>query len=337
MKAIVINKYGDPSVLTEETIPKPTLTQEHDLLINIKAIATNPVDFKKRTNFGKITVPIAAPPLVLGWDAAGVVEQVGSAVTKFKVGDEVYYAGQVNRPGCYAQYQLVNEFLVGRKPKNISFDQAASFPLTSITAWEGLIENMAIPETGNEKKAILVIAGAGGVGSIVIQIAKKVLKLIVIATASRHDSMDWCKQMGADFVIDHSKPLHEELKKIGIPLVEYVYDCVDSAYIPKLPEIMKPLGKICCIVEPNHPIDMSDFMGKRLTLTWELMFTRAIHNIDPNKQGEILDKIAALIESGVFTSTATKVFQGLTASNLQEAHKLQESGKCIGKLCIKFE
>jgi len=156
MKAIVINKYGDPSVLTEETIPKPTLTQEHDLLINIKAIATNPVDFKKRTNFGKITVPIAAPPLVLGWDAAGVVEQVGSAVTKFKVGDEVYYAGQVNRPGCYAQYQLVNEFLAGRKPKNISFDQAASFPLTSITAWEGLIENMAIPETGNEKKQFLL-------------------------------------------------------------------------------------------------------------------------------------------------------------------------------------
>jgi len=336
MKAVVIHKYGDSSVLVGETIPKPTLVNENDILVKINAIATNPVDYKKRTNYGNTATPIANPPVVLGWDASGVVECVGSSVTRFKVGDEVFYAGEVSRPGCYAEYQLIHQNLVGKKPKSLTFEQAASLPLTAVTAWEGLLENMAIPTSGNEKKAILVIGGAGGVGSIVIQIAKKILNLIVIATASRVDTQEWCKKMGADFVINHTKPFGEELKRIGIPLVEYVYDCVDANYIPKCPEILKPFGVICCIVAATQPISMDGFMGKRLTLTWELMFARTIHNVDTYKQGMILDKVSALVDSGVLKSTETKLFQGLTASNLQEAHVLQESGKSIGKIVIKF-
>jgi len=218
----------------------------------------------------------------------------------------------------------------------LTFEQAASLPLTVVTAWEGLLENMAIPTSGNDKKAILVIGGAGGVGSVVIQLAKKILNLIVIATASRADTQEWCKKMGADFAIDHTKPLGEELKKIGIPLVEYVFDCADANYIPKCPEILKPFGIICCIVEPSQAINLDSFMSKRITLTWELMFSRTIYNVDTYKQGEILETISALVDSGVLKSTETKLFKGFTASNIQEAHKLQESGKTIGKIIIKF-
>jgi len=165
---------------------------------------------------------------------------------------------------------------------------------------------------------------------------KKILNLIVIATASRVDTQEWCKKMGADFVIDHTKSFGEELKRIGIPLVEYVYDCIDANYIPKCPEILKPFGVICCIVSATQPINMDGFAIKRLTLTWELMFARTIFNVDTIKQGMILDKVSELVDSGALKSTETKLLQGLTASNLQEAHKLQESGKSIGKIVIKF-
>jgi len=340
MKAIGQFEYGSPDVLKLIEVPKPEIIQPRDILVQIKAVATNPVDFKKRSNRGKPGKPDPAP-VIFGWDASGVVAEIGKEVSLFKIGDEVYFAGSVTRQGCNAEYCLVDERIVGRKPKNLSHEESAAIPLTGLTSWEALVHQMEIPipnneaqEKKNRSKTILITGGAGGVGSIAIQIAKKILMLRVIATGSREETKQFCKSMGADLVIDHSKNYVEEMKGIGIQDVDYIFDTsgIPSELYETLVKITKPLGKICTIVEQSQPINITAGMGKGIHWIWELMFTRSLFNFDLETQGMILNTLADLLERKVIEPRVTTTFKHMT--QLVEAHKLQESGKTIGKIVI---
>lgn len=321
--------------------PKPSA---RDLLVKVYAFATNPVDVKKRLNFGAVDAPIAEPPLIVGWDAAGVVEAVGVECKLFKVGDQVMFAGVLNRQGSYAEYCCVDERIVGRKPSNLSWEESASVPLCALTAWEGMVERMGIPlpvspssaeAKKNASKSILIIGGAGGVGSITIQLAKKVLHLgHVIATASRPDSVAWCKKQGADHVIDHSKPLLPQFKEIGLTGVDYVYCTVDLfLYSAQVLEVTKALGKVCSITGISPQVDWSGAFYKGISLCPELMFTKGLFGVEMESQGEILNSMADLIERQAIHHTLTTRFD-FTLGGIRSAQTLQESGKSIGKTAV---
>eukprot|EP00029_Vermamoeba_vermiformis_P011665 TRINITY_DN6480_c0_g1_i1.p1 TRINITY_DN6480_c0_g1~~TRINITY_DN6480_c0_g1_i1.p1 ORF type:complete len:336 (+),score=89.68 TRINITY_DN6480_c0_g1_i1:30-1037(+) len=331
MNAIAINKYGDVDVLEKLTLPKPT-PLPRDLIVQIKAASINPVDMKVRGGSKGST----ASNRILGYDGSGIVTEVGSEVKNFKVGDEVYFAGVINRNGTNAEYTAVDERIVGRKPKKLSWEEAAAIPLTILTAWEGLIEGMgATPRDQPEAKpkTLLVIAGAGGVGSAVIELAKKILKLTVIATASRPESIDYCKKFGADHVINHKNDLKEELKKIGFEGVDYVFNCADAdQYFDSAVAVINPLGKVCFITEAKQPHNIAPLMSKRGSLVYEFMFSRALYGNEPEKQGEILNKVADLLDSGVFQSRLTKTYN--LWNDIKQAHKDVESGSLIGKVAL---
>ncbi|PKA84162.1 NADPH2:quinone reductase [Ulvibacter sp. MAR_2010_11] len=306
-----------------------------DLLVKIEAISVNPVDFKVRQNAAKdIVLEI---PKIIGWDAVGTVEGVGEQTTTFKVGDKVYYAGDITRPGSNAEYQLIDERIVGRKPKNLSLAEAAAIPLTGLTAYEALFDRIKINPETDKGKTVLILAGAGGVGSIAIQLAKKIGNLTVIATASREDSKDWCKKLGADFVVNHHN-LKEELNKIGHGEVDYILDFVSmEAYWETAIDIIKPQGHIVTITGSKKPLDINLLKDKSITLTWELMYTRSMFTThDMERQASILNHIGDLLEQGVLITTLSTTLNGFTVDNLKEAHKLQESGKSIGKTVIVF-
>ncbi|MFT3949142.1 MAG: zinc-binding alcohol dehydrogenase family protein [Agriterribacter sp.] len=322
---------ADSFIDFETEIPVP---EGRDLLVKIAAISVNPVDFKIRQNSAKDKV--LDVPKIIGWDACGIVEAVGDEVSLFKKGDTVYYAGDINKPGSNAEYQLIDERIVGKKPATLSDAEAAAMPLTTLTAWEALFDRIRVND--NDKgKSILIIGGAGGVGSIAIQIAKKVAGLKVIATASRPETVEWCKQQGADIVVNH-KDLVNEVRKAGFQYVDFIFDCVDvNFYWDAMADLIKPQGHIASITGSATPVALNKLKSKSVSFSWELMYTRsAFQTDDMVEQHNILNKAADLFDNGTLTSTVTTILKGLSADNLKKAHTQLESGTTVGKVVIAF-
>ena len=296
----------------------------HDLLVEMHGVSLNPVD----TKVSKRAEPEGAPK-VLGYDAAGIVKKIGSAVSKFSIGDEVFYAGDITRPGTNSELHVVDERIVGKKPSSLGMAEAAGIPLTSITAWELLFDSLGITESDNE--AILVIGGAGGVGSILIQLAKKLTKLTVIATASRQDTIDWVKKMGADHVIDHSKPIDTEIEALGIQ-PKYVAALTGTeGHFDAIINLIKPRGAVAFIDDPEV-LNIKSGKQKALRFAWELMFTRPMFNTpDMDEQHKILNRVSKMLDDGTLISTVTNNLGKLSHKTIVEAHKQQESGRVIGK------
>jgi zinc-binding alcohol dehydrogenase family protein len=303
-----------------------------DLLVQVAAISVNPIDHKMR---GAATED--GSPRVLGWDVAGVVTAVGPEVTLFKVGDEVYYAGSLVRPGANSQFHVVDERIVGRKPSTLSFEQAAALPLTSITAWEAIYERLGVGHGGvDEGKTILIVGGAGGVGSIAIQLAKKLARLTVIATASRPESAAWCRQLGADHVIDHTGDLPAQLKALGIADVDFIL-CLNEFdhHFPAMAAALAPQGKLCSIVKNEQPVPLDLLFPKSATLVFELMFTRSMfETADMVEQHKLLTILAGLIDEGRITTTLGEVFGTISAANVARAHAALEARRTIGKIVL---
>jgi NADPH2:quinone reductase len=313
---------------------KPTPVNQ-ELLVKIKAVSVNPVDFKIRKNSAKDTV--LEQPKIIGWDAVGVVEAVGENVSLFNIGDEVFYAGDITKQGSNAEYQVIDERIVGKKPKTLTNEASAAMPLTALTAWEILFDRMRISFEKDKGKTLLIIGGAGGVGSIAIQLAKKLLGLKVIATASRPESIAWCEQMGADIVVNH-KDLVNEVRNQGIQFVDFIVDFVDANYYwDSMAELIKPQGHIASITGSAVPVLLNKLKTKSVTFSWELMYTRSTFQTeDMIEQHHILNKIADLLDEGVLVNTLQETLEGLTADNFKLAHTKLESGKTIGKIAIKF-
>lgn len=330
MKAIVYRQNGlpiaDPQSLYETDLPKPQ-PGPRDLLVKIRAISVNPVDTKVRNG---------APtdePRILGWDAVGEVEAVGAEVSLFQPGDEVFYAGSIVRPGSYAEYSLVDERIAGRKPQSLSDADAAALPLTSLTAWELLFDRLEVKP--DEDAALLIVGAGGGVGSIMTQLARKLTGLTVIGTASRPETAKWVKSLGAHHVIDHSRPLADELKKIGIEQVRYVASLTHTdQHFDQIVEVLAPQGRMGVIDDPQV-LDVMPLKRKAISLHWELMFTRAIfQTADMQRQHDILQHISRLIDDGTLRSTLGDHYGPITADNLRKAHALIESGKARGKIVL---
>ena len=307
----------------------------HQLLIKIQAISVNPVDYKVRQNSAKDTVLDA--PKIIGWDAVGTVESAGENVTLFNVGDAVYYAGDITKPGSYAEYQVIDERLVGKKPARLPLEQAAGIPLVALTAWETFFDRMRLSPERDAGKTMLIIGGAGGVGSIAIQLAKKLLGLRVITTASRPETADWCRKMGADLVVNHTD-LVSEIRQQGMQHVDYIADFVNTnGYWDAMVELIKPQGHIASITGSAEPVVLNKLKGKSVTFSWELMFTRSTYQTDDLiEQHRILNRVAALYDSGTLVPIVNQVLHGLSAETIKSAHTQLESGKTIGKLVVVF-
>lgn len=336
MKAIGYQTAGAitaPNALENITLAEPTATG-FDLLVEIKAISVNPVDTKIRASS---SAP-AGEYKIIGWDAVGVVKAVGEKVSLFNVGDEVWYAGDISRSGSYAEYQLVDERIVGHKPKSLTYTQAAALPLTGITAWEILFDRLALPQDGSATDArILIIGAAGGVGSIITQLAVKLTGAEVIGTASRPESAAWVHKLGADAVIDHTKPLSQELANIGITDVTHVISLTQTdQHFDEIVQVLKPQGKLALIDDPKGPLDVMKLKRKSLSLHWELMFTRSLYQTeDMITQHHLLNRLSALIDTGELQSTFGEHYGTINAQNLIKAHAQIESGKAIGKIVLE--
>lgn len=338
MKAIGNYKYlpaTDPDCFVEVMLPTPQ-PAERDLLVRVLAVSVNPVDTGMRGN----VQPEQTEPRILGWDASGIVEAVGEDVTLFKPGDAVFYAGSIARPGCNSELHLVDERIVGRKPATLSHEQAAAMPLTTLTAWEALFTRMGIeprPGERNARRKLLIIGGAGGVGSIAIQLAKRVAGLYVIATASRPESAAWCRRMGADQVIDHRQPLQDGLAAIGVDAVSDALCCSNfGEYVEQLPVVVEPFGFACTIIgTKDDRINVGGFIQKSIALGFEFMYTRSLFGTpDMQAQHDILTEAARLLDAGVLEGTLTESFGPLTPENLRCAHARVESRTMIGKLAL---
>lgn len=338
MKAIGLTRYlpiNEPDALLDLTLPVPTDPQGQDLLVQVHAVSVNPVDTKLRgAKPGEEN-----PPRVLGFDAAGTVVAVGPEVTAFEIGDEVYYAGDVTRPGCNAQLQLVDERLVGRKPTTLDFAEAAALPLTTLTAWELLFQRMPFQLDGrrNTGKTLLVIGGAGGVGSMAIQLGRHA-GFTVVATASRPQSVQWCEQMGAAHVIDHRQPLAPQLQALGINSVEAALNLANTdLYWQQLGELLAPQGHVGLIVEPAAELRIGDpYKAKCIGIHWEFMFARArFRTADMIEQHRILTRAASLIDAGELRTTLSERLGTINAEHLRQAHRQLEAGSTIGKLALE--
>ena len=328
MKAIVAKRGSDAQdkdafFLTEQSPPGP---EAKDLLVRVIAIGMNPVDTKVRTRMDA--------DRVLGWDAYGVVEKTGDSVTVFKAGDKIFYAGDITRPGCNSEYQLVDHRIAALAPKNLSPEDAAAMPLTSITAWEGLFERLGfLPEAGaNNGKSILIIGGAGGVGSIAIQLACWA-GLNVFASASRPETVEWCEKLGADTILNHRNDLYEELKETGTDSVDAIFCTTQmEKHWQAMAECIRPQGRIVLIDDPVKPVDITVFKFKSATISWEFMYTRSMFETDDiAEQGKLLATVADLLEEGTLVTTRQKTLKGLTPENIQAMHIKQESGAMMGK------
>ena len=327
MKAIGFDK--DTCVQFEQPTPEP---KDHDLLVKIEAVSVNPVDYKVRQRIRKPE----DPPRILGWDAAGVVESVGEKVTLFKKGDRVYYAGDITRSGSNASHQLVDEYIVGRMPKSLDFPAAAALPLTAITAWEAFFDRMKIDPAVDQNKQILIIGGAGGVGSIAIQLAKKIFNLQIVATASREGSREWCLSLGADDVINHSENMVKQYQQQGLAKPDYIFCLNDTdQHFKTMSELIAPQGMICSIVETTQSHDLGKLKAKSAGFVWEFMFTRPMYQTaDRIKQHELLNSIADLIDSGEIKTTLKEVFGQMSVENIKKAHEQLEAGSTIGKIVL---
>ncbi|MFZ6770938.1 zinc-binding alcohol dehydrogenase family protein [Undibacterium sp. Di26W] len=317
--------------LEDVELPTPAL-EARDLLVRVNAISVNPVDTKLRSG----SAPAEGQLKVLGWDAVGVVEAVGSAVSNFSVGDRVYYAGAINRPGANSELHAVDERIVARAPASLDDAQAAALPLTSITAYELLFDRLGVPKDGGAGQTLLIVGGAGGVGSILIQLARQLTQLRVIATASRPGTRQWCLDLGAHAVIDHSKPLSEELKALGIDGVDIVASLTQTPqHYAQIIASLKPQGRLG-VIDDMATLDLMQLKSKSISLHWELMFTRSMFQTpDMDEQGKLLAEVAALVDAGKVRTTVNANFGSISAANLRKAHALIESGKAQGKIVLQ--
>src|SRR3982075_1743764 len=335
MKAVGYKKslpLEDANSLIDFETAKPE-PQARDIRIAVKAVSVNPVDTKVR----KRAAPPEGETKILGYDAAGVVDSVGPDVTLFRAGDEVFYAGSIQRQGTNSEFHLVDERIVGRKPKTLSFAEAAALPLTSITAWELLFDRLgAVPGKSLDPRTLLIVGGAGGVGSILIQIAPRLTGLTVVATASRPESQKWCLDLGAHAVIDHATPMKEQIEKLKLPPVGLVASLTNTdQHYKALAEIIAPQGKYGLIDDPPE-FNVSVFKGKAVSVHWESMFTRSsFQTPDMIGQHYLLNDVADLINKGVFRTTLDQTFGSINATNLKRAHALLESGKPRDKVVLE--
>lgn len=322
-----------PESLLDLQLPEPS-PGPRDLLVEVKAISVNPVDTKIRSK----VAPEDRQPKVLGWDASGVVKAVGSEVSLFQPGDRVFYAGAINRAGANSELHVVDERIVGRMPGSLSFAQAAALPLTAITAWELLFERLQIAEGSSDQgQSLLIVGAAGGVGSILTQLARQLTGLTVIGTASRPETQAWVRELGAHQVIDHSQPLSEELKRIGIDRVSHVASLTQTdQHYEQLVEALAPQGRLALIDDPAQPLDVMKLKGKSLSLHWELMFTRSLfETADMIEQHRLLNRVSQLVDDGVLKTTLGEHFGTINAHNLRRAHALLESGRSRGKIVLE--
>jgi zinc-binding alcohol dehydrogenase family protein len=304
--------------------------------VRVLAVSVNPVDTKIRRGAA------VTAPRVVGWDAAGIVEAVGSGVTAFSPGDEVYYAGSLTRPGSYSELHLVDERIVGRKPTSLAFQDAAALPLTSLTAWELLFDRLKVPEravagqeVAEQERTLLVIGASGGVGSILTQLASKLTGLTVIGTASRPETGEWVRALGAHHVVDHSKPMKAQLQALGFEYADIVISLTHTdQHYADIVDILAPQGQFALIDDPAT-LDAMPLKRKSISLHWELMFTRSMYETaDMARQREILDRVAALVDAGVLKTTVGERIGRIDAANLRRAHAIVESNKARGKLVL---
>lgn len=322
-----------PEALQDVQLADPT-PGPHDLLVEVRAISVNPVDTKIRLG----VAPDNGAAKVLGWDATGVVKAVGSEVSLFQPGDRVFYAGAIDRAGANSELHLVDERIVGHMPNSLSFAEAAALPLTAITAWELLFERLQVAEGSvDQGQSLLIVGAAGGVGSILTQLARRLTGLTVIGTASRPETQAWVRELGAHHVIDHSKPLSEELTRIGIGKVTHVASLTQTdQHYAQLVESLEPQGRLALIDDPLQPLDVMQLKRKSLSLHWELMFTRSLYQTeDMIEQHRLLDRVSDLVDSGVLKTTLGEHFGRINAANLRRAHALLESGKAKGKIVLE--
>lgn len=336
MKAVGLYRYlpiGDPESLIDLEVEKP-VPAGRDLLVKVKAISVNPIDVKVRAPKPNVE----ESPRILGWDVAGVVEQVGPDCTLFRPGDEVFYSGTITRPGANSEFHVVDERIVGLKPRSLDFAQAAALPLTGVTAWEALFDRLQIPldPGANAGRSILIIGAAGGVGSIACQLAR-MAGLTVIGTASREESTRWAKEYGATHIIDHSKAFAPQLEAIGLKEVDYIFCLYNtSVHWTQMAEVIKPQGKICSIVDASEPVNISLLKSKCVTFVWEYMFARSMYQTpDMIEQHHILTKISRLVDEGKLRTTLNTRLEPINAENLRKAHAMIETGRTIGKIVLE--
>ncbi|MFW1951770.1 zinc-binding alcohol dehydrogenase family protein [Acinetobacter beijerinckii] len=333
MKAVAYqqaNAITSKQALVDIEIQSP-IAQGYDLLVRVQAISVNPVDAKIRKH-----VSVEHDQWkVLGWDAVGIVEAIGENVSNFKVGDEVWYAGALNRQGSNSELQLVDERIVGHKPKSLNAEQAAALPLTAITAWEMLFDRLQVPKVAAENTTILVIGGAGGVGSITIQLLKQLTNLTIISTASRSETKTWVEQLGADFVLDHRQTLAKQIKQLNLNAPKYVFSTTQTdQHLADIAELISPQGHFGLIDDPEQ-LDIKLFKSKSVSVHWEFMFTRSMYQTeDMIKQSELLNQVAQLVDDGQIKTTVNQVLSPINAENLITAHQQIESGSTKGKIVL---
>jgi zinc-binding alcohol dehydrogenase family protein len=319
----------NPKSLEDLEIPVPEL-RAHDLLVRVQAVSVNPADTKVRKNRKP-----GAKPEILGWDAVGTVEKVGPEVKNFQVGDRVYYAGSINRPGTNSELHAVDERIVARAPKSVSDAEAAALPLTTLTAYELLFHRLRVPQGGGKGQSLLVVGGAGGVGSILIQIARQLTQLSIIATASRAETRQWCLDLGAHAVIDHREPLDQALKAAGVDAVDYVAALTQTErHYPAIVKSLKPQGALG-VIDDMKDLDIMQLKEKSISLHWELMFTRPLFETpDMQAQGDLLAEIAEWVDAGRIRTTANSFMGTINAEHMRRAHALVESGRAQGKVVL---
>ena len=334
MKAVgykVPGPIAEDASLVDIDLPRP-VAEGGDILVEVKAVSVNPVDYKIRSS----TPPADGDWKVLGWDAAGIVQEVGPDVTQFAVGAEVYYAGSLIRPGTNAEFHLVDARIVGRKPASLDWAEAAALPLTTLTAWEAMFDRLDVTKPVPGAAAILIIGGAGGVGSIAIQIARQRTDLIVISTASRPETQEWVKGLGAHHVIDHSRPLAPQIAELNIGAPAFVFSTTHTEqHASDIAELIAPQGRFGFIDDPKA-LDVMLFKRKAVSIHHELMFTRSLYGTpDMDEQGKILNSLAVLVDDGKIRTTLTEKLSPINAANLKTVHALIESGAARGKIVLE--
>ncbi len=324
---------NDPQALVDIDLPKPEATGR-DILVEVRAISVNPVDTKVRRG---MLGPVSDAWKVLGWDAAGTVVAAGPQVQNFKPGDAVYYAGAIGRPGANSEFHLVDERIVGRKPASLDWAEAAALPLTAVTAWEMLFDRLDVRKpVAGAANALLIIGGAGGVGSIAIQLARHLTDLTVIATASRPETREWARSLGAHHVVDHAKPLAAEVAALGIGAPGFVFSTTNTGeHLAEIVQLIAPQGRFGLIDDPAA-LDIKPFKLKSVSIHWELMFTRPMfETADMAAQGAVLNEVARFVDQGAIRTTLSERFGAINAANLRRAHALIESGRAKGKVVLE--
>lgn len=335
MKAVGFTRshpIDHPASLKEYQVPKPK-PLEHDLIVRIDAVSVNPADAKIRIRSAQDQD--RETPRILGYDAVGTIAAMGSSVTGFALGDRVFYAGDVTRDGSYAEYQAVDARIAAKAPQALTNAEAAALPLVSLTAYEALFDRMKLSK--GQSGTLLIIGGAGGVGSTMIQLAKALTNMTVIATASRRETRDWVQRMGADHVADHHN-LVSSVRDLGFENVDYIFNAADTkGHWDAMADLIAPQGTIGAIVEFDGGVDLSKLQGKSVTFVWELMFTRSLFSTsDLSSQGEILSQIADLADTGRLRPTVTQELSGLSVESFKAAHQSIETGATIGKISVTY-